>query len=156
LRCRFQNPAFVRLIEPPPMTLARSRNDGGGGGISLLLEIISLFRKKYSLLSEAGTFMKNGCGSAFPALETASEGSKSQFSLLFSLIAGNCVAETGSHPTASATTHSLYVRQHRLDGGRFVIAEFVAYDLRAPVSELESCSGQRDQPAMTVATPLML
>jgi hypothetical protein len=121
-----------------------------------LLFKIPCYDLENSLLGKAGNFMKNGCGSAFPALETASEGSKSQFSLLFSLIAGNCVAETGSHPTASAITHSLYVRQHRLDGGRFVIAEFVAYDLRAPVSELESCSGQRDQPAMTVATPLML
>ncbi len=31
---RFQDPAFVCLIEASPMTLARSRNDGAGGGIS--------------------------------------------------------------------------------------------------------------------------
>ena len=29
--------------------------------ISLMLEIISLFRKKYSLLWDLGNFIKNGC-----------------------------------------------------------------------------------------------
>ncbi|MEA2823051.1 MAG: hypothetical protein QOJ86_5055 [Bradyrhizobium sp.] len=40
------------------------------------------------------------------------------------------------------------VRQHRFDGGPFIIAEFVAHDSRAPVSELESRLLQRHQPAM--------
>jgi hypothetical protein len=39
------------------------------------------------------------------------------------------------------------VRQHRFDGGPFVIAEFVAHDSRLRFSELESCLGQSHQPA---------
>jgi hypothetical protein len=44
----------------------------------------------------------------------------SQNSLLFSLIAGNFVAETGSHPTASATTQSPRTADFQADSKRAV------------------------------------
>src|ERR1700730_86416 len=52
------------------------------------------------------------------------------------------------HAPVIYTGHAArFARQERLDGGPFIIGEFVAHDSRAPVWELESRAGPHHQPA---------
>jgi hypothetical protein len=48
------------------------------------------------------------------------------------------------------------VRQHRFDGGPFIIAEFVAYDSRLRFRSLNHVSGSAINPQRPVAMSLML
>jgi hypothetical protein len=48
------------------------------------------------------------------------------------------------------------VRQHRLDGGPFIIAEFVAHDSRLRFRSLNHVTGSAINPQWPMALPLML
>jgi hypothetical protein len=48
------------------------------------------------------------------------------------------------------------IRQHRFDGGPFIIAEFVAHDSRLQFRSLNHAPGRIINPAPPAAGPLML